>query len=50
MLDRTNLTLSALALTSGLNLGTRSLAANASVNTNGDSRIRHTHHGLMREG
>jgi len=51
MLDRTNLTLSALALTSGLNLGTRSLAANASVNTNGDLvRIRHTHHGLMREG
>ena len=32
MLNRTNLTLSALALSNGLNLGTRSLAANASVN------------------
>lgn len=51
MLNRTNLTLSALALTNGLNLGTRSLAAKASVNTNGDLvRIRQTHHGVMREG
>jgi hypothetical protein len=51
MLNRTNLTLSALALTNGLNLGTRSFAAQASVNTNGDlARIRQVHHGLMREG
>jgi hypothetical protein len=51
MSDRINLTLSALALTNGLNLGTRSLAASASVTANGDLvRIRHTHHDLMREG
>ena len=50
MLNRTNLTLSALALSNGLNLGTRSLAANASVN-DGDQtlRIRHLHHDVMRE-
>ncbi len=50
MLNRTNLTLSALALSNGLNLGTRSLAANASVN-DGDQtlRIRHSHHDVMRE-
>ena len=51
MLNRTNLTLSALALSNGLNLGTRSLAANASVN-DGDQalNVRHSHHGVMREG
>jgi hypothetical protein len=51
MLNRMNLTLSALALSNGLNLGTRSLAADASVN-DGDQtlRIRHSHHGIMREG
>ena len=38
MLSRTNLTLSALARTNGLNLGTRSLAAQASVNTMAISR------------
>ena len=50
LLNRTNLTLSALALSNGLNLGTRSLAANASVN-DGDQtlRTRHTHHDVMRE-
>jgi hypothetical protein len=50
LLNRTNLTLSALALSNGLNLGTRSLAANASVN-DGDQtpRIRHSHHDVMRE-
>jgi hypothetical protein len=50
MLNRTNLTLSALALSNGLNLGTRSLAANAGVN-DGDQtlRIRHSHHDVMRE-
>ena len=50
MLNRTNLTLSALALSNGLNLGTRSLAANASVN-DGDQtlRTRHSHHDVMRE-
>jgi hypothetical protein len=49
-LNRTNLTLSALALSNGLNLGTRSLAANASVN-DGDQtlRTRHSHHDVMRE-
>jgi hypothetical protein len=49
-LNRTNLTLSALALSNGLNLGTRSLAANASVN-DGDLtlRTRHSHHDVMRE-
>jgi hypothetical protein len=50
-LNRTNLTLSALALSNGLNLGTRSLAANASVNVGDQTlRIRHSHHGVMREG
>jgi hypothetical protein len=50
LLNRTNLTLSALALSNGLNLGTRSLAANASVN-DGDQtlRNRHSHHDVMRE-
>ena len=50
MLNRTNLTLSALALSNGLNLGTRSLAANAGVN-NGDQtlRTRQSHHDVMRE-
>ena len=50
LLNRTNLTLSALALSNGLNLGTRSLAANASVN-DGDLtlRTRHLHHDVMRE-
>ena len=37
MLNRTNLTLSALALSNGLNLGTRSLAANADVNLDGQT-------------
>jgi hypothetical protein len=51
MLNRTNLTLSALALSSGLNLGTRSLAANASVNNGGETlRIRTSHHDVMRDG
>ena len=51
MLNRTNLTLSALALSNRLNLGTRSLAANAGVN-NGDQtfRTRYSHHVVMREG
>ncbi len=50
MLNRTNLTLSALALSNRLNLGTRSLAANASVNK-GDKTpsIRQSHH-VMRDG
>ncbi len=50
LLNRTNLTLSALALSNGLNLGTRSLAVNAGVN-NGDqtSHVRHSHHDVMRE-
>ena len=50
LMNRTNLTLSALALSNGLNLGTRSLAVNASVN-DGDQtlRIRHPHHDVMRE-
>jgi len=50
LLNRTNLTLSALALSNGLNLGTRSLAANASVN-DGDQtlRTRQSHHDVMRE-
>ncbi len=48
MLNRTNLTLS--ALSNRLNLGTRSLALNASVN-HGDQtlRIRHLHHDVMRD-
>jgi hypothetical protein len=50
LMNRTNLTLSALALSNRLNLGTRSLAVNASVN-DGDltPRIRHPHHDVMRE-
>jgi hypothetical protein len=50
LMNRTNLTLSALALSNGLNLGTRSLAVNASVN-DGDLtlRTRHSHHDVMRE-
>ena len=50
LMNRTNLTLSALAFSNGLNLGTRSLAANASVN-DGDQtlRTRHSHHDVMRE-
>ena len=50
LLNRTNLTLSALALSNGLNLGTRSLVANTSAN-DGDQtlRIRHSHHDVMRE-
>jgi len=51
MLNRPNLTLSALALSNRLNLGTRSLAVNASVNHGAQpSRIRHTHQDVMREG
>ncbi len=50
LLNRTNLTLSALALSNGLNLGTRSLAVNASVNTGDQTlRTRLTHHDVMRE-
>jgi hypothetical protein len=51
MLSRTNQTLSALALSNRLNLGTRSLAANASVNDgNTTPRARHSYHGVMRDG
>ena len=48
MLNRINLTLS--ALTNRLNLGTRALVLNASVN-NGKTtlRIRHLHHDVMRD-
>ena len=48
MLSRINLTLS--ALTNRLNLGTRALVLNASVN-NGKTalRIRHPHHDVMRQ-
>ena len=50
MLNRTNLTLSALALSNRLNLGTRSFAANASVNFGVETlRIRQSHHVVMRE-
>ncbi len=50
LMNRTNLTLSALALSNGLNLGTRALAANAGVN-DGDQilRLRHSHHDVKRE-
>jgi hypothetical protein len=50
LLNRTNLTLSALALSNGLNLGTRSFAVDANV-SNGDQtlRIRQVHHDVMRE-
>jgi hypothetical protein len=51
MLSRMNLTLSALALSNGLNLGTRACAANADVNLDGQTLyIQHSHHGVMREG
>ena len=51
MLSRKNLTLSALVLSNGLNLGTRSRAANADVNLDGQTlRILNSHHGVMREG
>ena len=51
MLNRTNLTLSALALSNRLNLGTRSLAANAGVNKGDKTQtIRQSHHGVMRDG
>ena len=51
MLNRTNLTLSALALSNRLNLGTRSLAANAGVINVGETlRIRPAHHDVMRVG
>jgi hypothetical protein len=51
MLSRMNLTLSALALSNGLNLGTRSSAANADVNLDGQTLyILNSHHGVMREG
>ena len=50
MLNRTNLTLSALALSNRLNLGTRPFAANASVNFGGQTlRTRQSHHDVMRE-
>ena len=51
MFNRTNQTLSALALSNRLNLGTRSLAAIASVNVgNLTLRTRHSYHGVMRDG
>jgi hypothetical protein len=51
MFYRTNQTLSALALSNRLNLGTRSLAANAGVN-DGNLTLcaRHSYHGVMRDG
>jgi hypothetical protein len=51
LLNRTNLTLSALALSNGLNLGTRARAARADVNLDGQtSYILLSHHDVMREG
>jgi len=51
MLNRTNLTLSALALSNRLNLGTRSLAANAGVDMGAKvQNIRQSHHDVMRDG
>ena len=51
MLSRKNLTLSALVLSNGLNLGTRSRAANADVNLDGKALyILNSHHDVMREG
>jgi hypothetical protein len=52
MFYRTNQTLSALALSNRLlNLGTRSLAANASVNDGNQTLCtRHSYHGVMRDG
>jgi hypothetical protein len=52
MLNRTNLTLSASALSNGLNLGTRSLAARAGVNDDGTTFHicpSHPHADVMRE-
>jgi hypothetical protein len=51
MFNRTHLTLSALALSNRLNLGTRPLANHAGV-MNGDQtlRTRRTHHDVLREG
>jgi hypothetical protein len=51
MLSRKNLTLSALVLSNGLNLGTRSRAAFADVNLDGQTLyILNSHHDVMREG
>ncbi len=51
MLSRKNLTLSALVLSNGLNLGTRSRAAIADVNLDGQTLyILNSHHDVMREG
>jgi hypothetical protein len=51
MFNRTNLTLSARNLSSGLNLGTRSLALVANVKNGGQAlRTRQTHHDVLREG
>jgi len=51
MLNRTNLTLSALALSNRLNLGTRSFAAKANVNLGATTQnIRQSHHDVMRDG
>ena len=51
MFNRTNLTLSARTLSNRLNLGTRSLALDASVKNGGQTlRIRQTHHDVLREG
>jgi hypothetical protein len=51
MLNRTNLTLSALALSNRLNLGTRSLAANAGAHHGVENlRTRHSLHDIMRDG
>jgi hypothetical protein len=51
MFNRKNLTLSARTLSNRLNLGTRSLALNASVNHGGQIlRTRQAFHGVMRDG
>jgi hypothetical protein len=51
MLSRKNLTLSALVLSNGLNLGTRSRAAIADVNLDGQTlNVLTSHHDVMREG
>ncbi len=51
MLSRKNLTLSALVLSNGLNLGTRSRTAIADVNLDGQTLyILNSHHDVMREG
>ena len=51
MFNRTNLTLSARTLSNRLNLGTRSLALNASVNHGGQTLAPvNAYHGVMREG